>query len=55
MNAARCDGIPICSSRNGYYYSDDKEQIQKTVDSMRGRIFAQENAIAGLSALITTE
>lgn len=52
INNARCDGIPICSTRWGYFYSEDRDQIEKTVLSMRGRISAQENAIAGLSTLL---
>ncbi len=52
INAARCGGIPICSTRWGYFYSTDREQIAKTVSSMQGRISAQENAIAGLNALL---
>lgn len=52
VNAARCSGVPICSSSNGYYYSEDKEQIRKTVDSMLGRIEAQQNAIFGLQSLL---
>lgn len=53
INKARRASIPICSSRFGYYYSEDKEDIKKTVESMRGRIVAQENAIVGLSALLS--
>lgn len=49
INKSRQNGVPICSSRHGYYYSEDKEHIEKTVCSIRGRISAQENAIHGLS------
>ena len=52
VNRARQDGVPICSARWGYFYSEDKSQIRKTIDSMRGRIASQELAIDGLSALL---
>lgn len=52
INQARRNGIPICSTRWGYFYSDDKAQIKKTIESMRGRIAAQEMAIDGLSTLL---
>ena len=52
VNDARCSGIPICASSQGYFYSDSKEQIKKTIESMRGRIISQENAIAGLESLV---
>ena len=52
VNEARCSGVPICSSSFGYYYSEDKELIRKTVESMLGRIAAQQNAIAGLEQLL---
>lgn len=53
VNEARSNGVPICATSHGYYYSDDREQIKKTVESLRGRIVAQENAITGLEALLT--
>ncbi len=52
INQARRDGVPICSARWGYFYSEDKSQIKKTIDSMRGRIVSQELAIDGLSTLL---
>lgn len=52
VNAARSAGVPICSTSAGYYYSDDPENIRKTVDSLWRRIGAQEKAIEGLTALI---
>lgn len=52
INRARQDGVPICSARWGYFYSEDTSQIRKTIDSMRGRIASQELAIDGLSTLL---
>ncbi len=52
VNAARRNGIPVCSSSYGYYYSEDKAHISKTVESLKNRIASQESAIDGLSALL---
>ena len=48
INAARCEGIPICSCDSGYYYSEDKDEILKTVDSLMHRTIAIEKAVKGL-------
>ena len=53
VSEARKAGIPICSVRYGYYYSTDKSDIAKTIDSLRRRISSQESAITGLAALLT--
>lgn len=52
VSEARSAGIPICSTQYGYYYSDDRTEIQKTVDFLRRRISSQERAISGLSELL---
>ena len=48
INEARCEGIPICSCDSGYYYSEDKDEILKTVDSLMHRTIAIEKAVKGL-------
>lgn len=48
INEARSSGEPICSCGKGYYYSENTSDICRTIDSMRGRIQKQENAISGL-------
>lgn len=48
INEARCDGDPICSGRNGYHIASDKEEIQKTIASIQGRIMGMNKAINGL-------
>lgn len=48
INTARSNGSPICSCQNGYYIATDKEEIQNTIASLRGRIGKMEKAIAGL-------
>lgn len=52
INEARRDGVPVCSTRWGYYYSEEKEHIERTLASLRGRIISQENAITGLEKLL---
>ena len=48
INKARSEGIPICANRDGYYYSTDIYEINKTVGSLTGRISAISSAIRGL-------
>lgn len=48
VNRFRSIGIPVCSSREGYYISEDPQEIQKTIDSMEHRIQLMQNAVNGL-------
>ncbi len=48
INRARCEGIPICSCSQGYYYSKDKLDIIGTIQSLNSRTIAVEKAISGL-------
>ena len=48
VNAARTNGDPICSSGRGYYIAKDKDEIQKTIESLQGRIAGMSNAVSGL-------
>ena len=48
INEARCNGFPICSCTNGYYYSEDKGEILKTIQSLMHRTIAVEKAVNGL-------
>jgi biotin operon repressor len=48
INEARRKGIPICSCEEGYFYSEDKVEILKTVQSLMHRTIAVENAVKGL-------
>lgn len=52
INEARSAGDCICSCSSGYYYSEDQNDLSKTIDSLRGRISKQEQAIAGLVSRI---
>lgn len=52
VNAARTNGDPIYSSGRGYYIANyiakDKDEIQKTIESLQGRIAGMSNAVSGL-------
>lgn len=49
INSARSEGCPICSCHKGYYYSENNEEIEKTIMSLSNRIGAMERAKLGLS------
>lgn len=49
INHARCEGIPICSCRKGYYYSEKREDIEKTIKSLQHRVSKMQSAMWGLS------
>lgn len=50
INKARSSGEPICSCRSGYYYSEDENDVERTIASLYSRISKQEQAIAGLKS-----
>ena len=52
INEARCKGYPICSCDKGYFLSDDKAEILRTVQSLMHRTIAVEKAINGLLTVI---
>lgn len=52
INEARCNGFPICSCPNGYYYSEDKGEILKTIQSLMHRTIAVEKAVNGLLTFV---
>ena len=48
INQYRSEGIPICSCPDGYYYSENPEDIVKTIGSLKRRIASIQKAIDGL-------
>lgn len=48
INMARCSGNPICSCSRGYYIAESREEIEKTIDSLRGRVAVMNMAADGL-------
>ena len=56
INRARCEGVPICSTQHGYFYSEDKADVLDTIHSLNKRTIAVEKAISGLiTNLMRTE
>lgn len=53
VNAARCEGYPICAGDKGYFYSDDNVDIVKTINSLKGRCRAIEKSVDGLIKAIS--
>lgn len=54
INKARCDGIPICSCGEGYFYSEDKNEIISTIQSLVNRTIAVDKAVNGLLKTLKT-
>lgn len=52
VNEARCKGIPICSCEKGYFISEEKTEILRTIQSLMHRTIAVEKAINGLLTVI---
>lgn len=52
INEARSNGCPICSCRKGYYYSEDVEDIKRTVASLTHRITSIQHAVNGLNQMM---
>lgn len=48
INEARSRGLPICACRDGYYYSEDKQEILRTIQSLMHRTIAVEKAVNGM-------
>lgn len=52
INYARSEGCPICSCNKGYYYSENNDEIEKTIMSLSNRIGSMQRAIKGLSSRV---
>lgn len=52
INEARTAGIPICSTKSGYYLSNDCADISKTIRFLTNRLNTQLQAIQGLQKLL---
>lgn len=48
INTLRCNGTPICSDRNGYYYADTDYDIKHTISQLNSRIVKMSKAKKGL-------
>jgi predicted DNA-binding transcriptional regulator YafY len=48
INEARTAGVPICSTRRGYYMSNEYDDIAKTICFLTNRVCTQLQAKSGL-------
>ena len=51
VNKARYNGYAICSCKRGYYYAENKTDIQETINQLNGRISKIKDAISGLEKI----
>ena len=52
VNYCRCEGVAICSGRNGYWIATCPDDIKKTIANMEHRIAAMTKAIDGLKSVL---
>lgn len=52
INNLRQEGIPICSSWFGYWYSIDPEDVERTVKQLESRVIHISKAIEGLNRFV---
>ena len=48
VHELRCKGVAICSSSEGYWYSENRADIKRTLHKMEAQIQDMEYSIAGL-------
>lgn len=48
VSVLRQNGEPICSSSNGYWYSTDPDDIEKTLHRLEAQVANMQIAITGL-------
>lgn len=48
VNTLRCDGNPICSDENGYYYAANKKEVMRSISQLDSRISKIAEAKNGL-------
>ena len=53
IGGLRKDGVPICSSSQGYWYSTDPEDIEKTIRRLEGQVINMNSVITGLTKALT--
>ena len=52
ISVLRQNGKPICSSSNGYWYSKDQEDLEKTLHRMEAQVHNMNYSIAGLKKIL---
>lgn len=48
VSKLRQDGVPVCSSNNGYWYSEDEADITRTIKRLADQVLNMRLAIDGL-------
>ena len=48
INKLRCNGQPVCSDVNGYFYAKNRNEINNTLSQLLGRTKKINEAAAGL-------
>jgi hypothetical protein len=54
VNALRSEGTPICSSRVGYWFADNDEELLATKQNLLNRIAGMQRAIEGIDTYLKT-
>ena len=49
VHALRVDGVTICSGQDGYWYSEDRAEIEGTIKSLLSRVKGIQSAAVGMS------
>lgn len=49
VNTLRCEGNPICSDENGYYYAANKKEVMRSINQLDSRISKIAEAKNGLT------
>ncbi|NCC86378.1 MAG: hypothetical protein EOM05_00720 [Clostridia bacterium] len=53
VNHLRATEHPVCSGENGYYYAENKKEIEMTISQLNSRIMKINNAKKGLLESLT--
>lgn len=48
VNKLRTKNYPICSTTNGYFWGENKNELYKTINQLKHRVDGINNAIMGL-------
>lgn len=48
VNELRCNGQPVCSDVNGYFYAENRNEIDNTAQQLLGRTRKINEAVSGL-------
>lgn len=52
VHQLRLEGVPICSSRNGYWMAHSKADVRQTINHFKSRIREMEDVVQALETNI---